>query len=124
MVPDNSYVYLHTNKGILIGSYMQKLHISLPIAKEIVRARMAFTQGQQWPVMIIGHEIVSISKPAREYLASPEATQGLIATAIVVQSEFHRIIGNFFISVNKTSMPVKIFSNVQKAEKWLAQFIR
>ncbi|GAB2842587.1 DUF7793 family protein [Ferruginibacter profundus] len=124
MVPAKPYVHLHTNKGILIGSYTQKLHINLPIAKEIVSARIAFARGQQWPVMIIGNGIVSMDKSAREYFASPEATEGLIATAIVAESEFHRIIGNFFISVNKTAMPVRIFSNVKKAEKWLTQFIR
>jgi hypothetical protein len=94
------------------------------MAHDIVRSRIAFAQGKAYPTMIIGHGIISMDRPAREYLSSAPATEGLIATAIVVDSEFHRIVGNFFISVNRTPMPVRIFRNVTGAEKWLQKFIK
>jgi len=123
MEQDTPYVHLQVKDNILIGTYKPKTHIDLWIAREIVQTRLAFTQGKKYASIIIGHGIVSMDKPAREYLSSPEATEGIIATAIVVSSKFHRIIGNFFISVNRTPMPVRIFKEVIHAEKWLGKFI-
>jgi hypothetical protein len=117
------YLQLYFKDGILIGHYIRKVHIDLAMAQEIVRTRLAFTKGKTYPTMILGHGIVSMNKPAREYLSSTAATEGLSATAIVVNSEFHRILGNFFISVNRAPMPVRIFKDMARAEKWLQKFI-
>ena len=73
--------------------------------------------------MLISQGVISMDKPSREYLASDEATEGLLATAIIVDSSFSSFLGNFFLMVNKTKMPVKIFYDIPLAEKWLQQFI-
>jgi hypothetical protein len=124
MQPLTPYLQLYIKNGILVGHYTQKLHINLAIAHDIVSSRLAFAKGKSYPTMIISHGIISMDRPAREYLSSASATKGLIATAIVVNSEFHRIVGNFFISVNRTPMPVRIFRDVARAEKWLQKFIK
>lgn len=123
MQPATPYLQLYIKNGILVGHYREKVHINLAMAHDIVRSRQAFTKGKAYTTMIIGHGIVSMNKPAREYLSSAPATEGLIATAIVVDSEFHRIVGNFFISVNRTPMPVRIFRDMTRAEKWLQKFV-
>jgi hypothetical protein len=123
MEPVTPYLQLYIKDGILVGHYRQKVHIDLARARDIVRSRLAFAKGKTYPTMIIGHGIISMDKPAREYLSSAAATKGLSATAIVVNSEFHRIVGNFFISVNRTAMPVRIFKDTVRAEKWLQKFI-
>jgi hypothetical protein len=73
--------------------------------------------------IILSQGVTSIDKPAREYLASQKGTEGLSASAIIVNSPFSRLLGNFFLRVNKTSIPVKLFSDISKAEKWLQQYI-
>jgi len=73
--------------------------------------------------MIIARGVTGIDKSARDYLSSAEATEGLIAMALVIGSSFQRIMGNFFISVNKTSMPVRMFTTESGAGKWLKKFI-
>ncbi len=108
---------------ILIVVYKTGIEINKKIAEEIVSSRLLFTHHKKMPAIIISQGVVSIDKPAREYLASPEATEGLAATAIIVNSPFSRFLGNFFIEVNKTKMPVKIFSNLPQAKNWLHQFI-
>jgi len=75
------------------------------------------------PSMIISQGVVSIDKPAREYLVSVEAIEGLAASAIIINSTFSSFLGNFFLAVYKTKMPVKIFADIASAEKWLQQFI-
>lgn len=120
---DTPFVHLRIKDNILIASYKKNLIINLEVAQKIVLQRQSFTRGQVMPVIIFSNEVTSIDKPAREYFASPKGTEGLSASAIIVNSPFSRFLGNFFLMVNKTSIPVKLFSNSSRAEKWLQQFI-
>lgn len=120
---ETPYVHLCIKNAILVGTYKTNQRISLEAAREIVRTRKAFTENVPIPALIISRGLVSIDRPARKYLASAEATEGLVATAIVVNSVFTSFLTNFFLSVNKTKMPVKIFSNVARAEQWLQQYV-
>lgn len=120
---DTPFVHLRIKDNILIASYRKNLIINLDVAQKIVLQRQSFTRGQKMPVIIFSNGVTSIDKPARVYFASQKGTQGLSASAIIVNSLFSRSMGNFFLMVNKTSIPVKLFSNISRAEKWLQQFI-
>ena len=120
---DTPYVHLRIKNNILVGAYKKDLRINLEVAKAIVQSRIFFTGNTKMPSLIISQGVITMDKPAREYLSSKEATEGLAASAIVVNSAFSSFLGNFFLSVNKTNIPVKIFSDAVKAEEWLQQFI-
>lgn len=120
---DTPYVHLCIKNKILVGTYKKNLRIDLEVAKEIVSARQTFTGTEKFATLIISQGVISINRPAREYLSSPEATVGLSASAIVVDTLFSSFLGNFFLAVNQTTIPVKIFANTIDAEKWLQQFI-
>ena len=118
-----TFVDLLIEDEILIVTYKTEIQINKEVAEKIVSSRLSFTGNKKMPVMILSQGVISMDKPAREYLASPEATEGLSASAIIVNSPFSRFLGNFFHSVYKTKMPVKIFSSIPLAKKWLHQFI-
>lgn len=120
---DTPYVHLCIRNKILVGTYKKNLRIDLEVAKEIVSARQSFTGTEIFATLIISQGVISMSRQAREYLSSPEATVGLSASAIVVDTLFSSFLGNFFLAVNKTTIPVKIFANTFDAEKWLQRFI-
>ncbi|MDN3654067.1 hypothetical protein QWZ08_00430 [Ferruginibacter paludis] len=120
---DTPYVHLCMKDNILVGTYKKDLHIDLAVAKQIVRTRLSFTGGRKVPSLILSGGVVSIDKPAREYFSSDEGIQGLSACAIIVHTEFSNFLGNFFLSVTKTKIPVKQFADVSRAEKWLQKFI-
>ena len=121
---ESPYVHLTVRNKILVGTYRSGIHISLETARSIVTTRKLFTGNLPMPSLIKSQGVISMDKAAREYLASPEATEGLTASAILVQSAFSSFLGNFFLSVNKTSMPVKLFTDEAKAERWLRRFIQ
>ncbi len=123
MALETPFIQFDIRDGILVCTYKKNLRINLDVARKIVQARLAFTGNKKMPTMIISQGVVSIDKPAREYLSSQAATEGLVATAIVVNTVYSRFLGNFFLIVNKTTMPVKIFSNISGASNWLQQFI-
>ncbi len=120
---DTPYVHLRIKDNILVGTYKKNLRIDLEIAKSIVSTRLSFTGGKKMPSLILSQGVISINKPAREYLASDDAIEGLLASAIIVNSPFSSYLGNFFLAVNKTKLPVKIFSTIPRAERWLQQFL-
>ncbi len=120
---DTDYVHLEIKDGILVGIYKKGLKINLSIAREIVQSRLAFTENKIFPALIYNQGVISMDKEARQFLSSPEGIKGLKAAAIILDSPFGSFLGNFFLSVNKTSMPVRIFSKTGSASKWLAQFV-
>jgi hypothetical protein len=64
-----------------------------------------------------------MDKEARDYLSSDSANEGLIAGAIIMDSVFTSILGNFFLSVNKPNIPARMFTDKDQAIKWLRKFI-
>ncbi len=120
---DTKYVHLRIKDSILAGTYKKNVHITLDIAKEIVRTRISFTRGTKMPSLILSEGVISIDKAAREYFVTPESTEGLAASAIITHSPFSSFLGNLFLQLTRGSIPVKIFTNRIKAEKWLQQFI-
>ncbi len=119
---DTPFAHLRIKDNILIVSYRTNLIINLDVAQKIVLQRKAFTRGQKMAAIIFGQGVKSIDKAAREFLASSKGTEGVSATAIIVNSPFSKLLGNFFLMVNKTTIPVKLFSKISSAEKWLQQF--
>ena len=69
--------------------------------------------------MVISGHLSSVSKEAREVVASREFMGKTLAKALIVDSLKHRIVGNFYLSVNKPNIKTKIFSERAEALKWL-----
>ena len=72
--------------------------------------------------MHLNEGVKSLQKEAREYLASEEGVKGLIAAAYVMDNSFGSFIANFFVSVYKTKIPIKVFTKKEAALKWLEKF--
>jgi hypothetical protein len=121
-VIDTPFVHLEIRDNILFGTYKKGLKINLEIAKKIVDARLAFTKGRDMRAVIYNQGVISMDKSARDFLASPEGTKGLSAAAMMLDSAFSSFLGNFYLSVNKPPMPVRIFTSTEAAVKWLKRF--
>ncbi len=66
---------------------------------------------------IIGQGL-TIEKEAREKGTDPELQKYTLASAIVQDSLAHRILGNFIITVQRPTVPTKLFTSTQDALKW------
>ncbi len=119
------YIKLELKDGILIATYRRGVRIDLPMARAIVKERLALTGTRSYPALIISKGVISMDKAAREYLASAEGTAGLTATALLVNSAFSSFLGSFFRIVNAPgTMPVKVFRDRERATRWLARFVQ
>jgi hypothetical protein len=121
-VLDTPYVYYELKGDLLIATYKKDLKVNLETAKEIIKERHEFTKHKPVVVLVYNQGVVRMDKKAREYLSSGDGVKGIIAAAIVVGSPFTSFMANFFVSVNRPIMPVRIFSNAEEALKWLKKY--
>lgn len=92
-------------------------------AKENIEAIKKITNGKRVPVMVDIRLAKGSTKQARAYLASEEVGQVQSACALIIGSSLSQLIGNFFLGLNKTKFPVKLFNDEEKAVEWLKTFL-
>ena len=119
---DTQYVHLELRNDLLIGKYKKGLKMTLEMAKEIVRIRKEFTAHKPFRALVYNLGVISWDKKARDYLASEEAVEGIIAGAIVLDSAVGVMLVNFYLSVSKPKVPARMFTKTEPALKWLEQF--
>ncbi len=120
---ENEHVKLWIEDGILFTVYKPNLEITLEVAKKIVHERLQLAQNQTFSVLFDMRELKSADKEARTYLARhPEANRGMSASALLVDNQVVKLIGNFFIKMDKPIIPTKMFSDLEDAVNWLKPF--
>ena len=119
---DTPYVHYELQDDLLICTYKKGSRLNLDKAKEIVKTRLEFVDYKPTVLLVYNQGVVSMDKKAREYLSTGDGVKGVVAAAIVVASPFTSFMANFFVSVNKPKMPVRVFSNANDSLKWLQKF--
>jgi len=66
--------------------------------------------------------VFEISKEARDYFANERTASVQRATALLIGSPISKIVGNFFLGLNKPISPTRLFTNPKQAIKWLQTF--
>lgn len=109
--------------GIARTKVKPMAEVTLPEAQENSMAVNSFINvtGKKYPLLIDSRNIKSISKEARDYLSIQNRETSITAFAIIIESPLSRIIGNFFMGLNKPSVPARLFTNEPDAVKWLEQ---
>jgi lipopolysaccharide export LptBFGC system permease protein LptF len=112
-----------TDNGILIVDFSDSnADFDYEEAKYQLEAVNELTEGQKVPVLIdTTKSFQTPSLEARELLASYSFKK---AEALVVKYLHQRITATFFIKLVQTkhNHPINIFTNKEKAMKWLEQF--
>ena len=98
---------------------LPKAELYLKDSNEIYDTVMNIAKGRLYPLLIDANSIVSMDRDARKRF-SKETT--VSAVALLVGTPLSKIIGNFFIGLNKTSIPFKLFTSKTDALEWLKAF--
>jgi hypothetical protein len=107
--------------------YKLKLQSNIELdANDAIEIRSNFlslSNGKKWGVLVDAENFFSTTSEFRQLSASKEYTDLRLALAIVTNSMATKIIGNFFIKVNKPASPTKLFSNEKQAFEWLKRLL-
>lgn len=117
------YAHMTIEEGIFRMYYKPLKELNLPIAKQLVKDRIEFMNGQAYPSFFDIQKVESSTKEARDYMAN-EGNELIVASAILVSSPVLRMMANFFIKVNKPKNPTQMFTSEEQALKWLKQFLK
>jgi hypothetical protein len=117
-VMETPYITMWIKDGIMYCKYANGIHVSLDVAKTIVEARIYFSKGKSYQLLIDMRGIKSTTKEARRYLATIGATL-VMAGALITGSPLNRALGNIFLTIDKPSVPTKLFTSETKALEWL-----
>jgi hypothetical protein len=80
---------------------------------------MKLAEGNLYPLLIDAKSIVSMDRSARKRFSNEETVS---AVALIVGTPLSKIIGNFFTGLNKTAIPLKLFSSKTDALEWLKEY--
>lgn len=126
--PDKGIIELekfHTwmgGDGIARTKVKANAEIFLQDAKENTVAIETFYTGKKFLLLVDIRKIKSISPEAREHFSLRGRESVVKAYAMILSSSRSRIIGNFFLSFYKPTVPVKLFDHEEKALGWLKGF--
>lgn len=114
------------NDGIVIGEF-KAVDIDIETAQQVVKNRVAVCGEKPRPILIDMRNVKSVTKEARDYLASEDGSRMLVATALFVESSFSSFIANSFVRINfiRPLLPLKVFSSKDrtKAMEWLKEYL-
>lgn len=87
--------------------------------KESKKARLLLQNDQRMKVLVDSRGLYNVTKEARAYAAEDRHAKLSIAMAIVSDSLPTKLLTNFFIKFNRPKTPTKMFTDKDKALKWL-----
>lgn len=105
--------------GIIQLAFEKGFHGTMEDAKTIVATFSKFKSLPKPGLLIIYDEDNTLSKEAREYIASETVCSILKADAFVINGLAMRIIGNGYLKINKPRRPTRVFNSVTEAINWL-----
>ena len=110
-------------KGIIKIVYKDDHEFNINDAKGSWLEIEKITQGKAMPILKIPGKYSSIDTEARKFISSEEGMKYSTAEAFVTSFLPHRLIGNFYMKINKPVKPTEFFDTEEKAVEWLQQFV-
>jgi hypothetical protein len=113
-------VISYDHKGILKVVLSDFDEIGLEDVVEQRKILTELTKGDPHVLLAIAGRRTSATREAREY-SSANIPEGRLAEAILIKSLPVRLLGKFYININKPVVPTRMFDNEAEALTWLKQ---
>lgn len=117
-------LYMEDDGIVRVNLNGNVLALELADAQEAVRMVASLGDGVRVPVLVNMRALRNLNRDCRNYFASAETAKVQSAAALIVDSPLTRAIGNFFMGINKTMIPTRLFTAEPDAVAWLKTFVR
>lgn len=114
---------LFRNDGLVEVIFGHHAVIDLDDCYDILNVYKQELTEKKVPILHVLGNYTNFTSEAKVYGASPEGLAFSSAEAFVYNSLPHQIIGNFYLAINKPSVPTKFFKIKTEAEDWLKTFL-
>lgn len=109
--------------GIARTKVKKGSEVKLEHAQENSRVVNGFYVDSKFPLLIDARGIKSMEREARAFFTTNGRKTNTLAFAIIIDSSVSKVVGNFFLGINKPAVPTKLFSNESTALEWLNKFL-
>lgn len=110
--------------NIIYVSIKHGAEIKLDDVMEVKKTNAKLVGDRKHLLCINISNIKSITKEARDFTGDMETkNERMLAMALIMGSPISRVVGNFYIGLNKPLYPTKLFNDKEKAFKWLKGFL-
>ena len=93
--------------------------LELSDAQEALQAVLSLSDGNLPAILVDLRQLRAASKEAREYFSHEDNTRKIAALAFLVDSPLSTLLANFYIGLNPTGVPTKLFTTEEEAIQWL-----
>jgi len=109
--------------GICHESYTEGTRLTIEDAREQIQIISEISGHKKVPLLVDLNNLIHVPRECRTYYASKEGEKIVKVTALLVGTQMSRVIGNFFIGLNKPATLVKLFISEKEALKWLKEYV-
>lgn len=95
--------------------------MTLEDGKESTRISAEMVNNEPLPLLCDLTNVVKMSQDCRNHFAGEEHAKTFSKCALIVTNPISKIIGNFFLGLNKPLKPTKLFTSKEQGLKWLKQ---
>lgn len=107
--------------GVVVFRYRDGVSVSGPAALSLLSS-LAHLVRDPRPTLADVRLVRSIDAEARHAFSSGEINRSMVSRiALLTGSPMTRMIGNFFLGMNRPSFPTRLFSDEAAARRWLSQ---
>ena len=109
--------------GINVLVFKNGAEAGLPDLEENFAAVKQLNNGEPSPLLLDITKLKYMDREGRAYSARKETVSDIQALAILIGSSVGRMLGSFFLGLNKPPYPTKLFTDKDEAIEWLRGFL-
>lgn len=114
---------LWVDENGILRSEVFPVYLTYEHALAAINGMKKLTSGVKSPILVDMRNAIGTSNEARKCYSGSEGGEIITACAMLIESPLSRIMGNFYLGINKTTFPFKLFTNEAKALEWLSRYI-
>ncbi len=105
--------------NILHTECFPNTEMTLDDGKESTRISVEMVNYTPLPLLCDLTNVVKMSQECRKHFAGEEHAKTFSKAALIVTNPISKIIGNFFLGLNKPLKPTRLFTSKEEGLQWL-----
>lgn len=118
---NNKIKFTLREDNILCTECFPNTVMTLEDGKESTRISAEMVNYQPLPLLCDLSNVVKMSQECRKHFSGREHAETFSKCALIVTNPISRMIGNFFLGLNKPLKPTRLFTAREEGLKWLRQ---
>ena len=118
---NNKIIFKISDDNILFTSCVPNTEMTIEDGKESTRISAEMVKYEPRPLLCDLTNVVRMTKECRKHFAGVDHAKTFNKAALIVTSPISRLIGNFFLGLNKPLKPTRLFNSNEEGLKWLRE---